>query len=418
MADILKSAQPTDGTMTVSPPDQQPAEGSPPLVEPQQESSVSSPVPPEPPPAPMEEYVPAVKPEPVKASSFDSLIVPRVPEAPKKSDIPDKAINTGSNIPSGGIPKRRKSKVGVILAVILLLLITLPLAVYFISQQQESISDVRSRASGGVYAYVGCCRKSDRPIDINTCHAPISEANCKINTASCYGPIYEGETCATYGPVAPYVPTPTGTSGGCTSIKNYSSSTNMTCNHYNGSQITDQGTFKGTCAFYHCPNGCTGTCGESDPDVRIEFGPCNSGKLASNECGQIDTVDTNNTYCGPVGGCDALIQCGPSCTGGTGETNTVTPIPTGAPQCTRIRIYKDGTDVTNNPSVLRSRDIITITVNGANSTKSHVRVNGGEWKETTTNSNGVFTIDNILLPTTDLPITIEAETLGSDNQWY
>jgi hypothetical protein len=45
-------------------------------------------------------------------------------------------------------------------------------------------------------------------------------------------------------------------------------------------------------------------------------------------------------------------------------------------------------------------------------------VNGGEWKETTTNSNGVFTIDNILLPTTDLPITIEAETLGSDNQWY
>jgi hypothetical protein len=99
-------------------------------------------------------------------------------------------------------------------------------------------------------------------------------------------------------------------------------------------------------------------------------------------------------------------------------TSTPTATSTPGPQCIRIHIYKDGIDVTNNLSVLRNGDAVTITVDGTLATKARIRVNGGAWTVTETkNSNGEYTVD-LTLPTTGSSITIEAETYGTDNLWH
>jgi hypothetical protein len=474
MADILTAAQST----------QDPVGSFPPAI------------PPEPPP------VPPIKPENSSdtppqippAASFDSLVVP-----PKNDTTSSGNSSSGPTSPPPSSPQHNSSPsgkkrfpVGVALVVLLLLLITLPLVVFFVSQQQTS--DLRSRA-GDVYpgcgtatnlgqckptcdtdetpvpaSYCGsnlccthkpvdgykCCPKNATAGAINTCIGLVDTATNKActNQSVCNWTHVDGLTCPS---VPALTPTPTGITGGCPGIKNFSPGNPIDCRHYNGSvpgPVITNG-FNGTCAFYHCPNGCTGTCGEGDPGAWLEHGPCNSGKLGASECGQIDTVDDNLAYCAPTTGCDTLIQCGPSCTPvlpptstptrtptptqqitstptptqqitstptktptpTQGITSTPTATPTSGPQCTRIRIYKNGTEVSDY-STLRGGDVVTITVNGNLATKARIRVNGGAWTETsTTNSNGEYTID-LTLPSTGVSITIEAETYGTDGQWY
>ena len=102
-----------------------------------------------------------------------------------------------------------------------------------------------------------------------------------------------------------------------------------TCNTTGGTP----GTLK-QCIFYHCPLGCSGSCGETDPGVWWEFGSCTSGKLGANECGQIDTVNQSNTYCIPTTGCDSKIQCSASCVHGPTATLRPQSTPTNTPPST------------------------------------------------------------------------------------
>ncbi|MCX6794080.1 MAG: hypothetical protein NTY06_03165, partial [Candidatus Gottesmanbacteria bacterium] len=180
-----------------------------------------------------------------------------------------------------------------------------------------------------------------------------------------------------------------------------------------GTQCINGGdTYQGKCAVYHCPNGCAGsTCGETSPNVRIEFVSCSSASLASGECGQIDTVTNANRYCQPQSGCDVkAINCSGSCASGT----PVTP-PT-APQCiNNIVAYKNGNALSPSElAALQPNDVITLAfAPGGAATKVRFRVNSSsdaDWWETTTrhpNNNAQFMLNYSLANTTSF--TIEAQ---------
>ena len=244
-------------------------------------------------------------------------------------------------------PNDKKSGKGVLIAVLLFFILTLPIAVYYITKSPQ-FAEIRSRAAAP-------CSK----VNATTCQTVTCPKNA-MSKAACEGDPGDLQhlcckwtepgqptptTRITLAPAtatptkkpASHSPTPTVISG-CPGIKNWKPgkaplTPSIKCNT-NGT-IHD---FYGYCVFYHCPQGCgTGGCGEGDPGVWWEFGPCNSGKLNSTECGQIDTIFGNlsggpGNYCIPETGCDALIQCGGSCTGGptaTPKPKTPTKTPTG-----------------------------------------------------------------------------------------
>jgi hypothetical protein len=249
--------------------------------------------------------------------------------------------------------------------------------------------------------YQGCCKKTNRAIDINTCAPPASEKACNLNTASCFGPIYNNETCdAKYGtPDQITLPPAGGTSGGnwaCGGGTGVAPATGTAC-------VNGGGTYNGKCAVYRCPNGCAGSaCGENSPGFQLEFVSCSSASLASGECGQIDTVTDENRYCQPETGCDVkAINCSGSCAGGT----AVTPIPTNAPQCPAISVYKDGLLVTD-LSTLMPGNQITIVVGSA---ATQVRVNGSTFTALTTkNAGGEWTYD-YTIPADATVVSIEVQ---------
>src|SRR5438046_10413332 len=112
MADILEAAQ-AQNTPS-APPD--------PMAQPQTP-------PPEPPPQ-------AAEASPAPASAMDQLIVPPPEPAPEKKDTqPEKTSEGGSKVNYSGKIGGKKPNVGILLAGILLLLVTLPLAVLFVSNQ-------------------------------------------------------------------------------------------------------------------------------------------------------------------------------------------------------------------------------------------------------------------------------------------
>ncbi len=100
----------------------------------------------------------------------------------------------------------------------------------------------------------------------------------------------------------------------------------------------------------------------------------------------------------------------------TFTTSTSAPTPTATPtpaaQCQRIKVYKGGT-VISDLTTLRTGDQVELAVVGTNATKARIRVNGGSWNETSTkNSAGEYTVA-FTIPVATFNFTIEAEVFQS-----
>lgn len=350
--------------------------------------------------------------------------------------------------------KPRKTSKGVLLAMLFFLFITIPLSVFYVAQQRQ-LADLRSRAidsratdtcplgtscisvescsARGGSPGESCDQRSRRKICCALSPTPSSSFtgcltgslcmhrdDCKredgILGKSCGRADYVCCTLRTTRSSSsnqadtafPEQSTPTVKKSGRCSVTNYSTSMAPVDCHYYGIDGKPSGTgkFQGMCAFYHCPSGCpqAGGCNDGTQDVWLEFGPCNSGKLGENECGQIDTVDNNRVYCAPIGSCDSKIQCEPTCQRST---------PPG-PQCHNIKIYKNNEVV--DPTTLQPGDNVVLAVVGANATKGRLRINGGDWKVTTDKNNkGEFILD-FTIPSGVTQFTIEAEVF-KDGVW-
>ncbi len=142
----------------------------------------------------------------------------------------------------------------------------------------------------------------------------------------------------------------------------------------------------------------------------------NCGQGSTGGCGQVDVLDSSGNL---VGFIMDKTNCGGG--GGGGEEKTTngkskpTPTMRPGPQCSRIRVYKDGAQVTD-LSTLKAGDTIQIGVAGTNATKGRIRVNGGAWDQTTKkNSSNEYVIDFTIPPGT-VDFTIEAEVYGN-RQW-
>ncbi|MEK7533037.1 MAG: hypothetical protein AAB542_01255, partial [Patescibacteria group bacterium] len=118
-------------------------------------------VPPEPEPVPMVPIASA-DPAPIKQPEASELLPPPPPINEKEEKlvseilespvVPSETPHVASKkplTPSGGMKK--KSISGGIIAIVATLLLTLPVAVYFISQQNQQIAELRSRATAPLY---------------------------------------------------------------------------------------------------------------------------------------------------------------------------------------------------------------------------------------------------------------------------
>ncbi len=147
--------------------------------------------------------------------------------------------------------------------------------------------------------------------------------------------------------------------------------------------------------------GCNGTTASQD-------------KTSASYCG-----DWHWTTCQSHQGVDGVGCDVTTSSGGGGGGGGSTPTPTPSAQCTNLKVYK-GTTVLDAAGLaaLQPGDDVTIAVAGGNATKAHIRVNGGTFTETTAqNSAGEYTLD-YTIPTGTTNFTVESEVYGADGQWH
>lgn len=271
------------------------------------------------------------------------------------------------------VPKKRGNK-SLILAVLLFLLGTLPLAVYFTSQQRQ-LADFRGRAQEGPYA-CGPAGKSCN--DVGDCGT-----NCSGQNWVCVG-VSGQKTCQQHGPedLCP--------GGSCTKINAYS------CN------ALDSG-------------------GQCHENLRVDVGSWSAGVRHAAGCGQVDEVcrsgSRDNLGCGSFEiintTCGTTTTTPPPGTGSTpppstptpppppppGSTPTPTPTspspPTATPTptlppggtCELIRVYDaGGADITQAIAAgtrkLAIGEQITIATSKGNAAKARFRIQGiADWAE-------------------------------------
>jgi hypothetical protein len=296
MVDILNSAQPTNNTITGSPP-----------------------MPPEPPPVPPE--------------------IVTVDQPPKQEE-------KSTTLPPNTSFRKKKSIKGAILAMVLLLLITLPLAVFYVSQQ-KSQNDIRSRAdevypncpSGKSYQ---CCIH-----DSTACGGNPEQCHCQGGDA-CTGTVCE-------------------------------SSTELSCKNGGRSWCTNwQGSGMTCCVEgYKCCSGKPGCCNA--------------------EATPIPTLpETHNT---PIP--TQAITSTPIPT----QVITNTPTPTSAPQCPSIQVYI-GDQLITDYSTIMPGDTIIIVVGSA---ASQIRVNGGTFVDLTDKNTDGFWVYDVVIPPSSTSVTIEVQ---------
>lgn len=319
---------------------------------------------------------------------------------------------------------KKHSNKSLILAVILFLVATLPLAVYFTSQQRQ-LADLRGRAQEGAYptCQYTCvpaaveCRDGGGVQVSQTCSSGRIGVCC--NFGSNTPPITRGTT-----PIITTTVTPgsCGNAGQACCPSNRTDGGNI-CNgnlYCNGSTCQStapanlcqgsqgSGQTAGTkCKIYRCGSKCNNgnqcNLGESIVDCGTNLG----------ECGQIDWIDTNNNYCGVK-----EQNCGGSCagstttstggsttttTGGTTTTTTTTnptatptatPTPTPTPipggTCELIKVYDAaGTEITqavrDGTKKLALGEQVIIATSKGNATKARFRIQGiADWTENDT----------------------------------
>lgn len=316
-------------------------------------------------------------------------------------------------------PVPKKGNKSLIMAVLLFLLATLPLAVYFTSQQRQ-LADLRGRAQEGAYptCQYTCvpaaveCRDGGGVQVSQTCSSGRIGVCC--NFGSNTPTITRGTT-----PTITITVTPgsCGNAGQACCPSNRNDGGNI-CNgnlYCNGSTCQStapanlcqglqgsQSTAGTKCKIYRCGSRCNNgnqcNLGESIVDCGTSLG----------ECGQIDWLDTNNNYCGVK-----EQNCGGSCAGTTTTTpppggnpppggtpppsatptpppgNTPTPTPTPPPggTCELIKIYDAaGTEITqavkDGTKKLALGEQITIATSKGSATKARFRIQGiADWTE-------------------------------------
>ncbi len=436
----------------------------------------SSGAPPEPPPAPVTPTAdpvstPAIPPEPPKELLKEEAILPeKTGVTPAPIAIPPADLPASPPIPPPDTPEIKPPEVlqtttfgavpteppketppapspasppkkggggrGVLLAGLLILLVALPIGVYYVSRQQQQLAEIRSKAA--VPAGNNCCGDSTyangkggvctTPDDWNAgFYACASRGcqSCRGEAAVCGNKQCEsGETqttcpadCTSTGQVPTATPTPRGATpppcaGPLQSCETRSCCTgqNLVCQGVAGSrvcQVTTPGQCPGgSCTGYigfKCNVLANGQCREN-PKVFTSAGAAAS---YAGTCGQVDQV------C--VGGSRENQLCGDfsifsSSCGSGGPTSTPRPTSTPTPisgQCTRIKVYKNNAVVV--PSTLKASDSVVLAVAGTNATKGRIRINGAAFTETTTkNANGEFTVP-FVVPSGVTSFTIEAE---------
>ncbi len=465
-ADPTPISAPTDNPAPAAPPtpSSTPAPSSPPTDLP----PVVSPPPEEPPPTPVwntaatkvdqpskteEAAAPLSPPPPITTPTAIPEPAPTSEEAPSaKTDVVDTLIKQTAEKPEEKVeetpptpesksppPKVRKTPKGILIAILLFLLATVPLSVFFVAQQRQ-LAEIRTRATAPY------CSRFMNEDCIYGCEPTTTGGRCKSKP----GP---------YPSPTPY----------CSRFMNDD------CIY--GCNPTTSG---GECKPPPAPTGCTGfkpwgTCTEAQKDVTCSKNDCElgskdwkcSGKIwnpiyETRECsGSCPWSLTNGKCCPkPPDNCSTpgskicikdpfVAECtlwDASCPSGqqyyyraiawssdyedlvrrycTNPTPTgprpsifptVTP-PTG-PQCLRVKIYKEG-GIAVDPSTLKPNDHVIIAVAGNNATKGRFRVNGAPptfTESTGVNSYGEFTLP-FTIPEGVTQFTIEAEVFRN-GEW-
>lgn len=285
-------------------------------------------------------------------TTVDSVIAP-----PSTADMPMadasqlvESILTPKNpdaiVPPAGAPPKhqsaplpKRSGSGIIIAIIALLLLALPVGVYFVSQQNQQLADVRSKATGSTYAPK--CKDGTQCAAGEYCH--------------CKG----GQTCDSYECVDDDWVKNVCTSQGRSFCQN--------------SEHPDDNGWTCCTAGYSCCTNVEGCCKDTNP--------------------------TNPPHTGNP----------------TQPPENPTPTSTTIHECTNLKIYKNGVQVT--PSSLRPDDNVVFAVKGSGSpNKARFRVNGAVWTEsTTTNASAEYT-QAYTVPVGVTDFVIEAEVFV-DGVW-
>lgn len=308
---------------------------------------------------------------------------------------------------AGSSGLKRKKGMGILISVILLLLISLPIGVYYVSQQR-SLNDVRNRAADlypGAPSVPGPCVGGGY-----TCNDCGGHSVCNKNTSLTCDQFRTLNGCGS-GNAPPFGNNLPG--GVCGSV---------TCS---STTACDPGTM--TCQ----PVTGTGNCSGNHGNCYVTSG------IGVGSDGKVCSAGGHWTTCASGYECRSS-DCVPS--GGTpkppkppGPTNTPPPsTPTSTPvvsQCTAIKVFKNNVQLdAAGLAKLQPGDAVVITVAGANASKAHIRINGGTcsnsqdtnctWIESTTkNSNGDYTF-NYTIPSDITNFTIESEIFGTDGNWH
>lgn len=314
------------------------------------------------------------------------------------------------------VAKKHGNK-SLILAVILFLVATLPLAVYFTSQQRQ-LADLRGKAQEGAYACTDTCVPA---------RVECSDGGGVIVAGTCSS----GRFCCNFGSNTPTITRGTTPTITVTVTPDSCGNAGQACcdpfsqngTICNGSLYCNTAT--GTCQSTAPPNLCQGSQGSgggvgTECEVFRCGSQCNAGNQCTisagrfpcdqatlnDQCGQIDWKDTSGNYCGVKS-----QNCGGSCAGGTtappggnpppggtqppgptathtpppGSTPTPTPIPGGT--CELIKIYDAaGTEITqavrDGTKKLALDEQVTIATTKGNATKARFRIQGiADWTE-------------------------------------
>lgn len=294
--------------------------------------------------------------------------------------------------------KKRGSK-SLILAVLLFLLATLPLAVYFTSQQRQ-LADNRGRAQEGPYPanYLLCLKNAT----VEEC-APLLEAKTTTSGTT------TGATLTITTTQAPGTAgTGTGAASACWGIGGGQVERDCLAQAASGTYTSGdcRGLTVEQCAARGRAVYCSGSQEAAGTARAGEFLSC--GASSTGGCGQVDVFDSSNNLIGFV---IDKTNCGgnppPTTTTSnppsreihvdTPPGNTPTATPTGAPTatptpipggtCELIKLYDNsGTDITanvrNGTKKLTIGEEVTIATTKGNATKARFRIQGiADWAQ-------------------------------------
>lgn len=289
--------------------------------------------------------------------SSDQLVVPaREEHLTPKPEPPE---------PPPAPPQQKKINPSLVLSIVLFLALALPLSVYFVNQQQR-LAELRSRADelnpgpeGGLYPSRDCTYQ-DTGCESGF-HAAGTYPNCRCEPDETPKPLLD---CVTY----------------CTRVEQEDKAT---CQKKCGESTTTPI----SCMTYQ-----TKVEQKTEAEARVICNPSSPGP-------------------GPGPG-------GPGPSGpGPGSSTTGTPSPTQPPvaQCSRLKIYKDGQEVTD-PTTLKPDDQVKFGIAGTGATKGRFRVNSSNWTETTTkNASDEYELD-FTIPKDTTNFTVEGEVF-INGQW-